>query len=155
MIYVYIYSPIFIMLFLASSLEAKYYDILNFIFIFFVFLCSFMAGASDAMNGITSQASVMKNGGSTLSIKFSKYLTMIFYAISVIGLFVLYSTKFYPLLPQSIGGARPNKITIYLEKDTLNVNLINESTTWFLLQKPDSTIIKIKSTDVKKVRLIN
>jgi hypothetical protein len=113
----------------------------------------FIASASDAQKGITTKASILKNDNTTFSKLISGYLSLILIVVESALIIYFYTFSFYSLLPQSFGGAKARTVILFTNSDTLKVKLINESTNWFLLQKSDSTIIKIKSASIIKVQL--
>ena len=153
-LYLILFIPTFIILLTASSLNSDFFQILLFVFYFFMLVLFYLANESDTKKGITTKASVLKNENSPFSKSLAKYLSLIYGLFSLTMVIVLYTISLYPLLPQSFGGARPRDVILFTTSDTLKVKLINESTSWFLFKKPDSTIVKIKSSSVNKVQLV-
>lgn len=144
--------PIFVLVLLSTFDNKELSSIFFFLFVLFIWTFSFLGGFSHGQKGLKSLSSPIKSVDSELGEKVKKIITNIFQLSIFLYAIFHYSINIYPLLPINLGGAKPVEIELELENESINGNLIMESSKWLIIQELDSSILRIKVDDILKIR---
>lgn len=142
--------PLILILICLAFYNRDLFDIIIFITLIWLYICSAMFGKIDAQRGFFvrfSENELSETPRTILSIMF--ITIMIFTSVYLLK---IYASKIYPKIPSTYGGGRPINALIIIDNDSLHSKIIDISDQWIIYLEDDSTnsIIR-KIEDVDKI----
>ena len=81
--------------------------------------------------------------------RFASFVIILYGVLTTLS---YYSTSIYPRIQSAFGGGKPIQSRVLLQNDTLDVDIVSESSSWLIYREKDSSdVTKLKTNEVKSI----
>ena len=154
-IHSYLSYPFIAIIVFISYYNVSFRQITLFVFYLWFAIAAYIFGILEARKGRAVQI-IEGQEGSLKPSFYKKVFAPVSLLLGIVFVITLYSSHIYSKIPANWGGAKPIEAKIFIDSDTLAVQIVDESEKWIaVISSCDTTLRRIKIENVTSVIIKN